>query len=65
MAKELDVESILREHPSRFESKPFHSEEGDCVFYYFEDVDYDYERIDCWLSVYYARDDHRLVLCRL
>jgi hypothetical protein len=61
MAKELNVEELLTRYPHRFESKPFYSSDGDCIQWYFEDVDSYAERIDCWLTVRKAFDDERLV----
>ncbi|MFH1108407.1 MAG: hypothetical protein V1790_04305 [Planctomycetota bacterium] len=61
MAKDLDVDAILKEFPSRFESRPSYSAAGDCVEYFFEDTDHFAERIDCWLTVYRAFDDRRVI----
>lgn len=61
MSAELDVDSLLREFPPNFESAPFYSPEGDCIHWYFENVDGHAERIDCWLTVRKAFDDGRLV----
>ncbi len=60
MAKDLNIEELLRDFPPRFESKPFYSAEGDCIQWYFEDVDGYAERIDCWLTVRRSHDDGRL-----
>jgi len=55
------VDAILKAHPPRFESHPFYSPEGDCVKLYFENVDFFADRVDCWLTVYKAFDDKRVV----
>lgn len=61
MAQNLDIKSILRDYPPHFESRPTYSSVGDCVELYFEDADHHAERIDCWLTVYKAFDDQRLI----
>ncbi len=61
MAERLDIESILRSHPSRFEPKPFYSPEGDSIHFYFENVDHYAERVDCWLTIYRSFEDQHLV----
>lgn len=61
MAEKLDIPKLLSELGGGFESRPFYSSEGDCVFFHFEDADHFAERIDCWLTVYRSFDDRRLV----
>ena len=57
----LDVDKLLAESPNQFESVPFYSEDGDSLQFYHENVDYHAERIDCWLTVYKAFEDERLI----
>ena len=61
MVKKLDIHEILREYPPRFESRPYHSPQADCVKYFLEDVDHFADRIDCWLTLYRAMDDKRMI----
>ncbi len=61
MAEKLDNPKLLSELEGPFESRPFYSPEGDCVFFHFEDADHFAERVDCWLTVFKAFDDRRLV----
>ncbi len=61
MVKKLDVDKLIGQFPSRFEPKPFYLPVGDAAYYYHEDTDHYAERVDCWLTVYKAFDDHRLV----
>jgi hypothetical protein len=49
----------LGEH--RFESKPFYSPEGDCVYYYFENQRTYNDRVDCWLTAFRSSADDRIV----
>ncbi len=61
MAEKLDIAALLAEPAPAFESRPFHSPAGDCLYYYFENAEHVADRVDCWLTVYYATDDQRLV----
>lgn len=61
MVGKLDVESILKAHAFQFESRPFYSIVGDCIHFYFENVDHFADRVDCWLTVYKAFDDDRMI----
>lgn len=58
----LNVERILGELPKRqFAPVPFHSPEGDCIHWYFENVDCYAERIDAWLTIYREMTTDRMV----
>lgn len=62
MAERLNVEDILSSiGERRFTPKPFHSPEADCLHFYFEDTRSNAVRIDCWLTIYKASDDGRII----
>ncbi|MCK6486503.1 MAG: hypothetical protein HUU22_12550 [Phycisphaerae bacterium] len=61
MADALDTAAFLKQFPPCFESKPFYSDEGDCVHWWFENADHYADRVDCWLTLYRAIDGDRLV----
>ena len=61
MTENPTIDDVLSEGPGPFESRPTHSQAGDCVELYFEDADHYAERVDCWLTVFKAFDDRRLI----
>lgn len=61
MATPKEIDKIIQQHQSSFESKPTYSPTGDCVELYFEDSDCYAERVDCWLTLYRAFDNDRVV----
>ena len=61
MVQKLDADKLIKRFPSKFEPKPFYSQTNDAVYFYHEDADHHAERIDCWLTIYKAFDDERLI----
>lgn len=55
------IDEIMKVGPGPFEARPTYSATGDCVEYFFEDADHYADRVDCWLTVYKAFSDKRLV----
>lgn len=64
-SKLTDISKILDQAKDdaagKSEKGGFYSPEGDCVFFYNEDVPYTRERVDDLLTVYRADDDRRIV----
>jgi hypothetical protein len=65
MAKDLNEIWNSADLDTPFESKPFYSPEGDCVFYHFENTESFGDRIDDVLTVYRAFSDERVVGCQI
>ncbi len=61
MTRSLDVEGLLNQFPARFEPRPFHAAQDDSIQWCFENVDQYAERVDNWLTIYRAFDDHKMV----
>lgn len=61
MVEKLDVDKLIKQFPAKFESKPFYSHTNDAAYFYHENTDHYAERIDCWLTVYKAFEDDRLI----
>ena len=61
MAEKLDVDKLLESFPSDFSAGAFYSPDSDSFQFYKENVDFYAERIDCWLTIYKAFEDDRLI----
>jgi len=61
MAEGEKIADLIRKYSKPFESIPTYTEVGDCVEWYLENADCWADRIDCWLTLYRAFDDNRVV----
>jgi len=61
MAEELDIDRLIGSMKREFEPRPYYSPESDALYFYCENEDYAAERIDCWLTVFRAFSDNRII----
>ena len=61
MASAEEIDSLIAKYKRPFTSRPTYTDVGDCVELYFEDADCYADRVDCWLTLYRAFDDRRVV----
>jgi hypothetical protein len=59
------IEYIKQNKPKEFKPRPFYSNEGDSLTFFFKDAPYYRERVDDFVTAYRAIDGRGLVGCQI